>query len=234
MTAGRGIRGRRSDAGVVRTTQRDLQVLRWLGEMYGAPMATLSELYGTGDRVTRRHAARLEQAGYASRTLVPGSGAGRADVWLIPTRKGLRFAGLEHYERQDIVGWKATHTAAVGRLRLALEVPGATWESERAIRHRWHGSGARVRIADGGLTLPGGHVVGVELELHRKTLKRYPAIVDDVDPTWDQVWWFVPGDPARHLVEVTWLRGVLESIPKPQRPEHLVYPLTGDLGGVFR
>jgi hypothetical protein len=136
MTASSGIRARRSDAGQVRVTQRDVAVLRWLSEMYGAPLSVVAELYGVGQRDTRRHAARLEQAGFASRQHAP------AGVWLVPTRKGLRYAGLE-YEMWSLVGWKADHLAAVCRMRLALErqYPGAGWESERAYRERWHGTG---------------------------------------------------------------------------------------------
>jgi hypothetical protein len=201
MTASNGGRARRSDAGVVRPTQRDLEVLRWLGEMYGAPLSVVGQLYGTGDRVTRRHAARLEQAGFASRQLAP------AGVWLVPTRAGLRYAGLD-YERWDLIGWKAAHMAAVCRMRLELErrFPGAGWESERAIRQRWHGTGARVRIPDGILGQPGRRI-GVEVELHRKAAHRYEGILADLDLEVPEVWWFVRGG------DVAWLRRVLGDIP---------------------
>jgi hypothetical protein len=138
MTASNGGRAKRSDAGQVRPTQRDLEVLRWLGEMYGAPLSVVGNLYGTSGRVTRRHAARLEQAGFASRQHAP------AGVWLVPTRRGLRYAGLA-YESWDLIGWKAAHMAAVCPMRLALErqFPGAGWTSERAIRAEWHGAPGR-------------------------------------------------------------------------------------------
>ncbi|HEY6707644.1 MAG TPA: hypothetical protein VJB61_08620 [Actinomycetota bacterium] len=123
----------------MRPTERDVAVLRWLGEMYGAPLDVVSQLYGTGDRVTRRHAARLARAGFASRQLAP------AGVWLVPTLRGLRYAGLD-YDTWALVGWKAEHLAAVCRLRLALEAayPDGRWTSERAVRAEWHGTGARV------------------------------------------------------------------------------------------
>jgi hypothetical protein len=207
MTASSGQRARRSDAGTVRVSQRDLGVLRWLGEMYGAPLSVVGELYGVGVRDTRRHAARLEHAGFASRQRGP------ADTWLVPTRRGLRYAGLE-YETWDLIGWKAAHLAAVCRMRLHLErqYPGAGWESERACRDSWQGTGARVRIPDGILGQPGRRI-GIEVELHRKAAHRYEGILADLDPDLAEVWWFVGGG------DVAWLGRVLADIPcaVPQR-----------------
>jgi hypothetical protein len=164
--------------------------------------------------VARKHAARLERAGLANRRTVLGR------PWLVPTRAGLGFAGLD-YERWEPVGWKLAHLAAVARLRMDLEAhhPTATWESERAIRARWHGTGARVRIPDGAVTMADGRRVAVEVELHRKARHRYAPIVAEQDPAWDEVMWFTrPGD-------VDWLEAVLAELPKPARPVHRVTTL---------
>jgi hypothetical protein len=86
-------------------------------------------------------------------------------------------------------------------LWLADHEPTATWVCERELRHHWHGSGARVRIADGGLVFPDGAAVGIELELHVKRLDRYQAAVADRDPAWSAgVWWFTPKAQA-HLLQ---------------------------------
>ena len=86
MTASKGIRARRSDAGQVRLTERDATVLRFLGDQYGAPLSVVADLYGVGDRVARRHVARLERAGFAGRLTVAGQ------QWVVPTRAGLTRA----------------------------------------------------------------------------------------------------------------------------------------------
>jgi len=234
----------------VSVSERDLAVLTWLGEMYGAPLPVVRDLLGrhpaqpvpaaagwrqpgeTPDdlAVARKWAGRMTRAGlvYCQRPL--------ATTWVIPTRAGLQFAGLS-YAAWKPSGWKLEHVAAMCRLRVKLEgqYPEATWTSERAIRSRWAGSGARVRFADGQLDFPGTTCVGVELELHRKHPRDYESIAADVDPAFDQVWWFVPtrdGGFRGSTVEVAWLRNVLGDIPKPERPEHHVIALSGELRGV--
>lgn len=214
MTASNRQRARRSDAGQVRLTQRDAAVLRFLGEQFGCPLSVAADLYGVGDRVARRHVARLERAGFASRLTVAGQ------QWVVPTRPGLRFADLD-YEVWQPRAWKLDHVEGVARLRLVLQAryPDADWTSERQIRSRWANSGARVRFADGQLDLADGRCIGVELETHRKKRHEYEGIVRDVDPDFDEVWWFAPAQ------DVTWLADVLDEIPKPERPSHLVLDL---------
>jgi hypothetical protein len=138
MTASNRQRARRSDAGQVRLTQRDAAVLRFHGEQFGCPLSVVAELYGVGDRVARRHVARLERAGFASRLTVAGQ------QWVVPTRPGLRFADLD-YEVWQPRAWKLDHVEGVARLRLVLQAryPDADWTSERQIRSRWANSGAR-------------------------------------------------------------------------------------------
>jgi DNA-binding MarR family transcriptional regulator len=102
MTASKGIRSRRSDAGQVRLSERDAAVLRFLGEQFGCPLSVVADLYGVGDRVARRHVARLERAGFASRLTVAGQ------QWVVPTRAGLRFADLDHDVWQPRA-WKLDH-----------------------------------------------------------------------------------------------------------------------------
>jgi hypothetical protein len=234
----------------VALTERDLAVLTWLGEMFGAPLPVVRDLLvragaptesapGAGWRqagevpdalaVARKWAGRMVAAKLVTRSRPLGA------TWVAPTRAGLDFAGLD-YGTWKPVGWKLEHVAAVGRLRLKLEAqyPEATWTSERAIRSRWAGSGARVRYADGQLDFPGTTCVGVEVELHRKKHAEYEGIGQDIDPAFDQVWWFVPAPRGNHGAEVVWLRGVLAGILKPGRPEHHVIPLTGELAGVLR
>src|SRR5829696_4360408 len=80
-------------------TERDLAVLRFAGEQYAVPMSVVGQLVDRGpeplapgsvETVARRAAGRLEQLGYAGRRPLLGQ------QWLIPTRTGLRAAGLTY------------------------------------------------------------------------------------------------------------------------------------------
>lgn len=208
----------------VTSTRRDVQILRWLGEQYGAPLELLGELlawFGPdagqgGDRVAnaRRVARRLERLGYAVRRTVAG------ERWVLPTAAGLAFAGLP-FEEWAPVGWKLRHTAAVGRLRLHLQraYPGSIWESERALRDRQAKAKLRGRVPDGLLELAGRTRIGIELELTRKSRKRYAEVLAAVDPKLDGYWWYVP--PG----EVDWLTTYLRRAVRSERPRHEVHPI---------
>jgi hypothetical protein len=187
-------------------TRRDLELLTFAGEQFGVPMTLAAELLrrhtaGTldraaADRIARRTAARLEAGGFAERLQVAG------EVWLVPTSRGLALTREGESERPYEVwrpaAWKLEHVAAVARLRLHLadRYPQARWESERSIRRRWAGSGARVRFTDAGLHFPDGAAVGIECELHIKKPYLYEGIALDQDTAWTGgIWWFCP--PAR-------------------------------------
>jgi hypothetical protein len=188
----RGAMVTRAPAGI---TERELQVLRWTGEQYAAPMGLLAELVDVSTdsaaRVARRLAERLALLGYADRRHVVGR------WWLVPTQAGLRAAGLPYRAwRIEQHEWSLHHLVMTARLRLYLEraYPSATWESDRAIRQRWQGSGAHTRLADGGLHWSDDQTAtGVELERYVKKPSRYRGAVLDVDPAWNAgVWWFTP------------------------------------------
>jgi hypothetical protein len=201
-------------------TERELQALRFVGEQYAVPMALLADLVDRGaeplspssaPRVARRVAGRLGVLGYADRRPLLGQ------QWLIPTRTGLRAAGLP-YAATTPAPILLDHIAAVARLRLHLAAayPESAWESERAIREHWQGT--RVRRADGALVWPDGGATGIEVELHIKKLPRYVGIVHDLDPGWDQgCWWFTP---AQHVAT---LAGRLREAAGGDF--HQVYPL---------
>jgi hypothetical protein len=226
---------RRRDAGTVAVTERDIAALRFIAEQYGVRTDALAVLLarlspaparqGPGvegwrppavlsDRSTRTWVERMERDGYLTRRRVLGH------TWTTPTAAGMALAGLsfERWKfggaRDGEEGWGLDHVHAVTRVRLHLQPDPADgrWISERAIRRKWEGTGARVRRADGALVLDGGRVAGVEVELHRKKADRYDGILRDVDPDFDEVWWFTPA------ADVGWLSAVLEQLPRALRP----------------
>jgi hypothetical protein len=210
-------RRRRRDAGQPAVTERDARTLRFAGEQYGIRADTAAVLLArlspaprpwgdpaapapaaSADRTVRMWAERMDRGGYLRRTRVFDQ------IWFTPTTAGLRLAGLP-WGPWAPDAWKLPHVHAVATVRLDLEqsYPGARWISDREIHTHWHGSGARVRIADGGLELADGRKVGVEVELKRKQRTRYQGIVRDQDPAWSEVWWYVRRE------DLAWLRQIL-------------------------
>jgi hypothetical protein len=232
---------RRRDAGTVAVQSRDVAALAFIAEQYGLRADALAVLLARlspaparlkpgaeagppavlSARSVRGWVERMERDGYLSRRRLLGH------TWVTPTVAGMRLADLtfERWQfggaRDGEEGWGLAHVHAVTLVRLALQPDprDGRWSSERAIRRKWEGTGARVRRADGALQLDDGRVAGVEVELHRKKADRYDGIVRDVDPDFDEVWWFTQAG------DVGWLTGVLAELPQPLRPVHRVREL---------
>ena len=135
--------GRRSDAGMVRFTGRDIAGLVLAGDMYAAPYDLLGvALRARPDRV-RAVVARWRRAGLAETGRIgPGPG------WCWLTRAGMQAAGLEFPARRPPLA-RLTHIRAVLAARIVLEngepfrAGAAWWRSERRIRS------AAARLAPG-------------------------------------------------------------------------------------
>ncbi len=85
-------RARRSDAGTVRCSERDLELLRVVGERYAVSLPQLARMMGCSSHAARWLRARWERAGWArGRALLVGE---PVFVWL--TRRGQSLAGIEY------------------------------------------------------------------------------------------------------------------------------------------
>ncbi len=165
-------RAKRSDAGTVRRTARDAELMEWMAHMYGIPMDLLQHHLNITEERARQVVRRWEQAAWVKRDYVD---AGSAWVW--PTKATTdQFLGWNARE------WKprpttAAHTRAVAAVRahrtgFALD----RWESERSL---WHEHGWRLKdeeyphMPDGVEILENGARVLIEVELTAKTRTRY-------------------------------------------------------------
>jgi hypothetical protein len=196
-TAGAATRRRRSDAGVVRASARDLELLRFVGEQYAVTLPQLARLMGRSDHAARWLRARWQRAGWAQgRALLVGE---PVFVWF--TSRGLRAAGLEFKAWRPNPGALA-HIAAVNEVRLyvAERHPDAVWVSERELarelKHELGGFGAHRPDA---MVLIDGRELAVEVELTLKRRARAERIMRELVARYGAACYFAAPTPARML-----------------------------------
>jgi hypothetical protein len=197
-------RARPWDAGP-EATARDLAALRFVGEQYAARLDVLAVVLGRlspavvrdaerlGDRTVRQRVERWEAAGWAERRRMLGH------TWVLPTRAGLRLAGLDFDPWTPALD-RLVHHHATAIVRLAREpMPGqGGWVCERELWRRrgkasWH-------MVDGALPAPvptGWQGISeawelVEVELHQKARPRVVAAIKTRPPHTAAVTYYVP------------------------------------------
>lgn len=166
-------RKQRSDRGQPRTTDRDLTVLTWLAEQYGAPEDQIGKLLRPEAPVQRQvfstaaAVQRWRNLGWVD--------TGRVQVgkprWVWP--KGFMSSRLLGW---DVQPWtpspvRAAHMSAVNEVRLRHP---HGWVSERRLLHEvgFRFEGVRVRVPDGLVDIGGqvgGRLMLLEVELSRKS-----------------------------------------------------------------
>lgn len=186
----RGAVARRGDHETLR--RRDLELVGWLAEQYGARTDQLEMLLGCGPRTIQRVLARLRDAGLVTtHRLLVGEPA-----WVIPTGAGLRAAGHGFGVWQPRIGLLA-HVAAVNDVRLHVQArsPESEWVPERVLaRERKAGE----HLPDG-VVLVDGQRVAIEVELTVKSQRRLTAILDELTARFDTVLYFCAPGPHRQL-----------------------------------
>ena len=184
-------KGRERPRGVL-VTERDIAVLRWIGEQFAVRADVIRWLLG-GDRPlsegrTRQVIDRWRRAGLVNqRRFFLGA---EPVVW--PTREGLRLV-LDGYRARTPALSMLAHIHAVSLVRLGLERKGSgqEWVPERAL-YRARPS-PDVHVADGEYRDPAGHRTAVEVELTVKAGERLRRIIGDLTLEYDRVV-YVTGD----------------------------------------
>jgi hypothetical protein len=215
-------------------TTRDGAALRFVGEHYAVRTDVLAVVLGRlspampqapgmlGVRTLRQRLARWQQAGWVERRRLLGH------TWVLPTRSGLRLAGLD-FDCWEPAESRLAHHHAVALVRLAREpIPGQSgWVCERELWRRrgrasWH-------LADGALPalVPAGWQgieqawELVEVELHQKARPRLLAALKTRAPHTARVTYYVPA--ALHAALSAQLARVVRELGG--RPEVRVEPL---------
>lgn len=193
----RAPRARRSDAGTVRCSRRDLELLRVVGEQYAVTLPQLAQMMGCSSHAARWLRSRWERAGWArGRALLVGA---PVFVWL--TRRRQTLAGIDYAVWRPNAGMLA-HIAAVTDVRLYVldRHPGASWVCEREL-HRELGAepGSRQRHRPDGLVVIDGREVAVEVELTLKRRARIEQIMAELVARYGSVTYFAAPAPRRTL-----------------------------------
>ncbi len=220
-------RKRRSDFGTVQTTERDLFVLQWIGEMYAVQLDHIRLLGGMksknndvrnagnlGDSAVKNLYRRWLRAGWVEKQkLLVGQ-----PQWLWLTRKGLRHVGLEYPYRQPSVT-RLNHIHQVNAVRLYITHKlgdAAQWVSERDINQARKEAGKK-HLVDGQV-LYKGTKIAVEVELNRKSQRRLASILKELKREYKAVWYFTD-DACQRTVKTA-----VERIPNHQNT-FVLYPL---------
>jgi hypothetical protein len=181
-TAGRP--ARRSDAGSIRLTQRDIDGFMLAAEQYGVPADLLAVALRVQPARLTAVTARWRRAGYAATGRL---GPGPAWYWL--TRDGMTATGLRFPATRPSLG-RLAHIRAVLAARLWLQAGEvwqqgrAWWHCERRLRADLPAAGRREHVPDAEIHWPSiegspyaGQVWAVEAELTPKPLERTTRIM---------------------------------------------------------
>jgi hypothetical protein len=192
-------RRRRSDAGRLRCTGRDLELLGLVGEQYALSLPQLARLMGRSLHAARWLRSRWERAGWArGRAVLVGE---PVFVWL--TRKGQRVAGSEFSLWRPNPGALA-HIAAVTEVRLwvAERHPGSGWVCERELAREARITGTNGQHRPDGLVVLDGRELPVEVELSHKRPARRERIMRELVTRYGQAVYFA-SERQRELLEET-------------------------------
>jgi hypothetical protein len=193
-------RAKRVDAGEIRCSQRDLDLLRIVGEQYALSLPQLARLMDRSPHAARWLRTRWERAGWAhGRAMLVGE---PVFVWL--TRRGQTLAGIDYAVWKPNAGALA-HIAAVTDVRFEVMVrhPGAEWVSERELYREANSEpGGRQLHRPDGLVVVDGQEVAVEVELMLKRRARMERIMRELVARYRSVSYFAAPTPRRTLEQL--------------------------------
>jgi hypothetical protein len=193
-------RARRADAGSVRCTERDLELLHVVGEQYAVTLPQLARMMGCSSHAARWLRSRWERAGWArGRALLVGE---PVFVWL--TRRAHSLVSIDYALWRPNAGMLG-HIAAVTDVRLHVldRHPDATWVCERELHRELAAApGGRQRHRPDGLVVIDGREVAVEVELTLKRRPRIEQIMTELVARYGSITYFAAPAPRRTLIAV--------------------------------
>jgi len=190
-------RARRSDAGKIQITQRDIDGLVLCAEHYGAPYDLLGPALNTSRPAVKALVHRWRQAGFAGTARL---GPGPWWCWL--TKEGMAATGLKYHAERPALG-RLAHIRAVLAARLWL-ASGQAWHEGQAW---WH---SERRLNTGRPRNAGGHLPDAEVH--------WPSIAGS--PYAGQVWAIEVELTPKQVSRTT---GIMTELLSPMRYGTVVY-----------
>lgn len=206
----------RSKVKLPRVTERDMEMLRWVGSQLAATTAQLEVLHKGHPTNVRKWRYKFERSGLMrSAQIFPDR---PAYVWL--TRRGIYHADLPYKAVEPPIS-KLRHIEASGWARLlCVQNELGEWTPERelarqkGLRRAEANAQERKRIAkehrcDAELLTEDGERMAIEVELNRKSKRHLQERVRAVfgvpggtygERCYDEVWFFAPPKLTRALV----------------------------------
>lgn len=197
-------------------TNRDADIVEWLGRMGAAGAEHVGERFGLGVRTVYRRFSLLKADGLIEHHQLLYHFPGMYSA----TRRGLRWRGLGRFLVFEASPGKFEHTWRATGAAVALHQGLPDWRllSEREIRAREidekklvvsayvgpSSRGNRHHRADLALVSPSGRITAIEIELNEKG----PAALEKICRAWtrarhvDHVYYLAPDGPRRGVTRV--------------------------------
>lgn len=174
---------------------RDLMVLRWACDQYGARIDHVAALMERSEEAARLTLIRLRSAGFVDkRRFVVGE-----RPWMLPTAKGLALAGLAGVPWDPSVT-RLARAAAINEVRLHVQRrrSDAGWISARRLRSEGPEGRGYVRNLPDGVVLVDGMRVAVKVELYYRA-EKMPPLLDELVRGHDETVCFCSEEALREM-----------------------------------
>lgn len=167
-------------------TERDGELLRFIGEQYAITVPQLASLLRCSERNVRFLRQRWLGAGWVHSH--PLRWRGPALLWL--TGSGIRACGSPYRSWRPNAAL-AAHIEAVTDVRLLLdrELGLGRWSCERALAQAFPSRSAQRPHLPDAILEHGGERIAVEVELTLKSRARLQAIVEELAASYPRLWY---------------------------------------------
>jgi hypothetical protein len=185
---------------VIKFTERDRALLRFVGEQYTLRLDQLERLMSRPQTTARQWMTRMRAAGWLK--FAPLLAGQTTYLWLTPA--GMRQVYLAYTGWEPLPG-RLEHLYWITHMRLWLQTwhPQYYWTCEREMQYQLRQEGQRsraVHIPDALLTNARGDLIALEVELRPKSLARTVQIMELLLEDYPASWYYV--GPAAHRTVV--------------------------------